>query len=75
MFDKSKKMSEFMNEPLKYKNIINSMRWKEQYGSSKRVVSFFLMAITKKTMVSTGKHNATIAHSAAVKKAVQMKKR
>lgn len=66
--------NEFMNEPLKYKNIINSMRWKEQYGSSKRVVSFF-NGYNKKTMVSTGKHNATIVHSAAVKKAVQMKKR
>lgn len=50
------------------------MKWKEQYGSSKRVVSFF-NGYNIKTMVSTGKHNASIAYSDAVKKAVQMKKR
>lgn len=66
--------NEFINDPLKYKNIINSMKWKEQYGSSKRVVSFF-NGYNIKTMVSTGKHNASIAYSDAVKKAVQMKKR
>ena len=56
---KEKRKMEYMNEPLKYKEIITSMIWNEQYGNNKRVVSFF-SGDNRKTMFASDKRSSDI---------------
>lgn len=71
----AKQKMEYMSNPLQYKKTINSIRMKEQYGDSKRVVSFFYGS-NRKTMYVSDKSSSGINTAKKLKKtALQKNKR